>query len=212
MFGLVSSIEILIVNLIINELATTKKLNKFYHYLIIIIHTAIVFLIAVFIIPKDVPVYLSILIAWTYLIPFFFIYKERIMVIIITMSFALTHSIFVNGLAYHISTIRLGSNQNWGFIILQTAIFVFSTPLMVLLVNKRIKFIINFLNTKNVKIFLLISLASFFTVFIMRFFIDFPNYLILVLVYITIFFLLVSSYFLAYTIIHTKKSVDKLNI
>lgn len=128
------------------------------------------------------------------------------------MSFALTHSIFVNGLAYHILNISIGTNQDPRFLLLQTAIFIFSTPLMVLLVNKRVKLILNFLNTKNVKIFLLISLVSFFSVFIFRFFIEISNFLILALVYSTLFLLLVSSYFLVYTIIHTKSSVDKLNI
>jgi diguanylate cyclase (GGDEF)-like protein len=128
------------------------------------------------------------------------------------MAFALTHSLFVKGLASHILIISQGDIKNWSYIILQSAILLVSTPLMVFLINKRIKSIINFLNTKNVKLFLLVSLASFLTVFTLCFFVEFKSYTILSIIYFAIFFLLVSSYFLAYTIIHTKKSVDKLNI
>lgn len=211
MIGVISSLEILIVNLIINELATTKKIKKLYHYLIIVLHTVIVFTVYLVVIPEDTPTFLAMLIAWTYLIPFLFIYKEKVMIIIITMSFALTHSIFVNGLAYHILVINSGTNQSWNFVILQTLIFTVSTPLMVFFINKRIKYIIKALNDRIIRTILLISLASFLTVFTLRFFIEIQNIPILILTYLSIFILLFYSYFLAYTIIHTKKNLDQLN-
>lgn len=211
MTGLVSSIEILIANLIINELAITRKMKMVYHYGIILLHTLVVFLVMLFLLPEDTPLYVFSLFAWTYLIPFYFIYKEKINIVIITMAFALTHSLFVKGLASHILIISIGDIKNWTYILLQTTILLVSTPLMVGLINKRIKLIIEFLSSKNVKLFLLLSVASFLTVFTLCFFIEFTNYLILALTYLTILFLLMSAYLLAYTIIHAKNSVDQLN-
>ncbi len=211
MISLVSSIEILIVNLIINELATTKKIRKLYHYGIIILHTILVFSIFFLFLPKDSPTYLSLIIAWSYLIPFFFLYKEKFIIIVITMSFALTHTLFVNGLSYHILTIINGSHQTWYFVILQTVILSITTPLMIFFINKRIKYIMKALNQKTIRTVLLISLAAFTTTLTLRFFINIETLTSLALLYLAIFILLIYSYFLAYTIIHTKKNLDQLN-
>ncbi len=212
MISLVSSIEILIVNLIVNELATTKKIKKQYHYGIIVLHTILVFSFFFFFVPKDSPTYLSLLVAWSYLFPFLFLYKEKLIIIVITMSFALTHTILANGLAYHILVIFSGSNQTWYFVMLQTLILSITTPLMIFFINKRVKYIIKALNQKTIRTVLLISLAAFTTTFTLRFFIQIETITTLVLLYLAIFILLVYSYFLAYMIIYTKKDLDQLNI
>lgn len=211
MISLVSSLEILIVNLIINELATTKKIKKLYHYGVIIFHTILVFAIFFFFIPKNSPTYLSLIIAWSYLVPFLFIYKEKMIIIVITMSFALSHTLFVNGLSYHILTILTGSNQNWYFVLLQTIILSITTPLMIFFINKRIKYILRVLNERTVHTVLLISLAAFTTTLTLRFFINIETFSSLVLIYSAIFILLIYSYFLAYKIIYTKKDLDHLS-
>ncbi|MCF7924090.1 MAG: GGDEF domain-containing protein [Candidatus Izimaplasma sp.] len=212
---LISSILILFVNLITTEYIADKKFKPIITYLLIIGYTLIMIGLSRYVIPVifngSVTPLIFMLISWSYLILFSFIYQNNLKTIIMIMAFSLSHTLLVNGLIYHVFIILFDEYVNIYFILIQLLVFLFTTPLMILLIKNTLKKITDSFNQFLYKTLIFLPLFNFLIMYVSRYLIEFNSIITALLFYSTMFSMIVLSYYLIYKIIKSSDNINTLN-
>lgn len=175
----------------------------------------LIFILIYFFMPQinDHPylVFLSGIYAWSYILIFMYIYKHKVSTLVMIMSLSLTHTLLINGLTYHFHMILFGEFQRPSFIIIQALIFLVTTPLIISVMKKTIKNIIDDFNRQLYKMSVLLPLINFFLLFLLRFYIKFDLLIILLIFYTLMISVMILTYYILYKIVSDHNSIHQLS-
>lgn len=215
MIPIVSSLIILFINLITTEYLTKKKFKGIYRYLIILLFTIIYYSFIQWLFPlilgQETPYYISALISWVFIFLFFAIYDEPFKILVAIMGFTYSHTLFVNGLNYHIFSLLYEDHRVVAFVVSQLLMFIITTPILIYLLKKSIMRATTTFkqNVLNASIFL--PLLNFFVFFISRFIIDFNSVFSVILFYSTLLSMSCLTYYLIYIVTISSSNIKELS-
>jgi len=104
-----------------------------------------------------------------------------------------------------------GDFQRTSFILGQIFVFAITTPLIIIVMKKTIKNVIETLNQQLIFITVLLPLTNFFIIYLMRFYIDFNSMIIFLIAYLLICALILLSYYIIYKIVSDSLNIHRLS-
>jgi diguanylate cyclase (GGDEF)-like protein len=215
MVQVLSSITILIVNLITTDFLSKHKYNHWVTYGMMVIFTGLVFLITQLVIPSiniNMPQSLILLLfAWVYIILFINIYTHSIKTLIIIMAFSLSHTMLVNGFVFHLHEILFSDTSLLSILYIQWIIFCITTPLIIMVLKSTYKEIIHDLDQLKFMTAILLPVINFLVLFTIRFFINFNNITISIAFYVLMISTISLSYYIIYQVFNNSLNINHLS-
>ncbi|QLY39663.1 GGDEF domain-containing protein [Hujiaoplasma nucleasis] len=214
MIPLISSLLILVVNITTSEYLIKSRMKRLYRILFLILFTLLMLGLTRWFIPlligQDMPVYMITFVSWLYILVYIFIYNDSLKTILAVMGFSFSHTLFVNGLAYHIFSIYYNDYRVIGFLLFEIAFFLISTPIILyLLKNTLLKALPSYKENLQ-KITTLLLLMNFLLMYLSRFILNFNHIFDILLFYGVLFFMMIITYYLIYRLTQTSTNVQEL--
>lgn len=214
MIPVISSMLILFVNLITTDFLSKKKYTFFITYGIIFLFTLTIFLINQFIVPL-IPFmserFMFLIFSWAYLLIFVHLYDHKVKTLIMIMALSLAHTLTINGIAYHTHILLFDAYERPSFIISEVMMLSISTPLMIYLLKKSLKQIIDSLNQRTFYISVLLPLTIFLIITLLRFSIQFDQFTTFIMTYLLITIIILLSYYIIYKLVNDAFNIQRLS-
>jgi diguanylate cyclase (GGDEF)-like protein len=156
-------------------------------------------------------VFLTGVYAWSYLLVFIYIYKHKVSTLVMIMALSLTHTLLVNGLIYHIHMILFDEFQRPSFILIQVSIFIITTPLIIAIMKKTIKNIIDDFNRQLHKMSVVLPFINFLLLFLLRFYINFNGLILLFVFYALMISMMILTYYVIYKLVSDHINIHQLS-
>ncbi|MTI81108.1 MAG: diguanylate cyclase [Firmicutes bacterium] len=206
-------LEMLLINLMTSHLCSRRKYSIMRIIVVLTLFTALIFLVSFFIREKlDLP-YLNfsmlILLGLTYFFPLKNLYHESSDKTLAIMFFSWIHTVTVTFLAVQISTSFGYKNHFQIALIVQTIIYLFSTPVIIKFIKNRFLYILKNIPSEMNKYLVILSLVGFATIsIIFIYFTESSNSLWRVITVILVGLTVAISYNLIYIIVKNFKSIN----
>lgn len=215
MIRMISSLIILVVNLMTTGYVATRKHSGLLTYAIIIGYTLLfmgvtqVLLQGVFDIPMSFD--LLAMLSWSYLIVFMIVYENDVKTLIAIMAFSFSHTLLVNGFVYHGFILAFGEFESYAFILVQLLIFSLSTPFIILVLKKSTKNILTQIGNRLYPSLYVLPITNFIVMFVLRFYVSYDRYVTWFVLYGSMLVMIALSYYLIYHIITGSANIKKLS-
>jgi len=135
-----------------------------------------------------------------------YLYNNKVQTLIIIMAFSFSHTLLVNGLVYHYFMITVGQNEVYAFLWTQIAIFIVSTPVIIYFIRQTLKKVIASIDHLLFRTAVIVPLLNFIMIYVSRFLVNFESIYILLIFYISMVMMIMTSYYFIYRIISTLSS------
>lgn len=157
-------LEILLVNLLTSHWSMKKRYSNFVTFLALTLFSVLLFSLFIGLRMKaGLPPYsggILIFIGFVYVLPLKQLYEEPLEKIFAIMLFSWTHTLSVRLISREIVLLSMNQGTLFTNLFLQTAFFLFTTPILIRFINKRFAYIINNIPERLSKYLLAVSLAQ----------------------------------------------------
>lgn len=209
--ALILSLEILIVNLLVTYLCFRSKYSLLINLVILTVITILIYIFSIFVLEvEEGPSIWGIILGLIYMIPLYFLLEIKIHKLIYIMTLTWTYTLVVSGITNILGFILFEEPSILFLVLIQTIIFVATIKFMIDFVKNKVLMILEKLDL-NWKYLLLFSTLTFTVIVFIRYFSDFKQPFLHIVVLVT---LLCSNYIfhqIAYIMIDNKTSLKIAN-
>ncbi len=215
MIRILSSLIILIVNLMTTAYVAKRKRSRFLTYAIIAGYTVFFMGLNQYLLKGVFTISMSFdmltLLSWTYLLVFMIVYDNDIKTLVAIMAFSFSHTLLINGFVYHGFILAFGEFENYAFILVQLIVFSVSTPFIILVLKKSVKNILTHIGNRLYPSLYILPITNFIVMFVLRFYVNYDRYLTWFVLYGSMLVMIALSYYLIYHIITGSANIKKLS-
>jgi diguanylate cyclase (GGDEF)-like protein len=210
MFMIMSSLEILALNLYHTHLLSKKKYSdRFVFFALLFITLSIILLMLVLQIEPEGSVR-SVLIGGTFIIPLYFLYDMSFKKLFTIMVYCWTYTLTLHTFAYGLIHILNIDQTSLYIFILQTILMAATFFLLIKFSKARFKAILEKANKQNQNLLCIFGVTIFLLIVFLRYFILPNNYIYLALLFL-VMVIAITSYQLMFAIVETKSNLTKVN-
>jgi len=215
MIRILSSLIILIVNLMTTAYVAKRKRSRLFTYAIIAGFTVFFMGLNQYLLKGvfdiTIPFDILAMLSWSYLLVFMIVYDNDVKILIAVMAFSFSHTLLINGFVYHGFILAFGEFDRYAFILVQLIIFSVTTPFIILVLKKSIKNILTHIGNRLYHSLYILPITNFIVMFVLRFYVSYDRYLTWFVLYASMLVMITLSYYLIYHIIKGSSNIKKLS-
>ncbi|MBI9010532.1 MAG: hypothetical protein JEZ05_10955 [Tenericutes bacterium] len=166
------TVEILIINLLITHLLSTKKFRNIISFLILGFASVIIVFGFLIIRNDDTPQWVGMLTGIIYIFPLLYVYKESASKMVLIMLFCWTHTLIISAIASSVFLMLFDNNNIIYQLIIQTVLLVASTAIVIKFAKNTFRVILEGYKKSNILLFMALVFALAVFAFLNRYFIS----------------------------------------